>query len=65
MLASFISFLALSLSGLQQGSENILHMVMYFCSYTALLLGGLPLQGSSTNIISIDPVTKRCYVSRS
>jgi len=40
-------------------------MMIYFCSYTDLLLVGLPLQGSSINIISVDRLKKRYYVSRS
>jgi hypothetical protein len=57
--------LVFSVCGLQQGFDDILRMIIYFCSYTDLLLGGLPLQGSSINIISVDRLKKRYYVSRS
>ncbi len=33
--------------GMQQRFDDILHMMIYFCSCTCLLLGGLALQGGN------------------
>ncbi len=35
--------LVFSVCGLQQVFDDILRMIIYFCSYTGLLLGGLAL----------------------
>ncbi len=33
--------------GMQQGFDDVAHMMIYFCSCTCLLLGGLALQGGN------------------